>query len=866
MSYPFKKIEKKWQEYWENHKTFKTSEDTNKPKFYVLDMFPYPSGAGLHVGHPEGYTATDIIARYKRHCGFNVLHPMGWDAFGLPAERYAMQTGIHPAITTKKNIENFKRQLKSLGFSYDWDREIDTTDPSYYKWTQWIFLKIFNSYFDPVEKKAKPITELPIPEELQKPEKKKEREEYINKHRLAYLHEAPVNYCPELETVLANEEVEEWTSKGYTIVRKPMKQWMLRITAYAERLLEDLKLVDWPSSTIELQKNWIGRSEGALIYFDFEEKLKKKLQQNGFSGTLEVFTTRPDTLFGVTYMVLAPEHPIVSLITSEEQRLAVENYIDQTLRKTELERTSQGIETEKTGVFTGAYVLHPFTNEKIPVWISDYVLLSYGTGAIMAVPAHDERDFLFAKKFHLPIKTVVAPVGEKDYEVSTQAFTEDGISINSEFLNGLSTKEAKKTMIQQLEKYNKGKFHVTYKLRDWLFSRQRYWGEPIPISYDEEGNFVPENEENLPLVLPDSKDFKPVETGESPLAKIKDWVEYIHPKLKKKLRREVNTMPQWAGSCWYYLRYIDPHNDKMFVDPQKERFWMQPNGVDLYIGGAEHAVLHLLYARFWHKVLYDLGYVSTPEPFYKLVHQGIILGEDNQKMSKSRGNVINPDDVVEQYGADAFRMYEMFMGPLEMMKPWSSKAIEGVFRFLGRVFRLYTIEKDGEYILNQELIEEPEEALKPERDYWINLTIKNVTENIEKIRFNKAISDMMIFINEAYKIKKIGKKAASDFVILLSPFAPHLAEELWNLLGNQNTIEYEPWPTYDSSKIVQEKVEVVFQVNGKIRSKKMLPIDLEEEELKKEALNEPNVQKHIEGKNIIKIITVKNKLVNIVIK
>ncbi len=866
MSYPFKKIENKWQEYWENHKTFKTSENTNKPKFYVLDMFPYPSGAGLHVGHPEGYTATDIIARYKRHCGFNVLHPMGWDAFGLPAERYAMQTGIHPAITTKKNIENFKRQLKSLGFSYDWDREIDTTDPSYYKWTQWIFLKIFNSYFDPVEKKAKPISELPIPEELQKPEKKKEREEYINKHRLAYLHEAPVNYCPELGTVLANEEVEEWTSKGYTIVRKPMKQWMLRITAYAERLLEDLKLVDWPSSTIELQKNWIGRSEGALIYFDFEDSLKQKLKQNGFSGSLEVFTTRPDTLFGVTYMVLAPEHPIVSLITSEEQRQTVENYIDQTLRKTELERTSQGIETEKTGVFTGAYVLHPFTNEKIPVWISDYVLLSYGTGAIMAVPAHDERDFLFAKKFHLPIKTVVAPEGEKDYEVSTQAFIEEGININSDFLNGLSTKEAKKTMIEQLEKYNKGKFHVTYKLRDWLFSRQRYWGEPIPISYDEEGNFVPEDEENLPLVLPDSKDFKPVETGESPLTKIKDWVEYVHPKLKKKLRREVNTMPQWAGSCWYYLRYIDPHNDKMFVDPQKEKFWMQPNGVDLYIGGAEHAVLHLLYARFWHKVLYDLGYVSTPEPFYKLVHQGIILGEDNQKMSKSRGNVINPDDVVEQYGADAFRMYEMFMGPLEMMKPWSSKAIEGVFRFLGRVFRLYTIEKNGEYFLNQELIEEPEETLKSERDYWINLTIKNVTENIEKIRFNKAISDMMIFINEAYKIKKIGKKAASDFVILLSPFAPHLAEELWNLLGNQNTIEYEPWPTYDPSKIVQEEVEVVFQVNGKIRSKKMLPIDLEEDDLKKEALKEPNIQKHIEGKNIIKIITVKNKLVNIVIK
>jgi len=866
MSYPFKKIEKKWQEFWEKNKIFKTTEDKNKPKFYVLDMFPYPSGSGLHVGHPEGYTATDIIARYKRHCGYNVLHPMGWDAFGLPAERYAMQTGIHPAITTQKNIENFKRQLKSLGFSYDWDREINTTDPSYYKWTQWIFLKIFNSYFDPIEKKAKPITELPIPEELQKPEKKKEKEEYINKHRLAYIEEAQVNYCPELGTVLANEEVEEWTSKGYTVIRKPMKQWMLRITAYAERLLEDLKLVDWPQSTIELQKNWIGRSEGAIIFFEFEESLKEKLKKHGLSEFLEVFTTRPDTLFGVTYMVIAPEHPIVSLITTESHRVEVENYIDQTMRKTELERTAQGIEAEKTGVFTGAYVLHPFTQEKIPIWISDYVLLSYGTGAIMAVPAHDERDFLFAKAFNLPIKTVVAPIDQPNYEVKSEAFVEEGICINSEFLNGLSTKEAKKEMIKVLEQYNKGRFHVTYKLRDWLFSRQRYWGEPIPISYDEEGNFIPEEEENLPLKLPESEDFKPVETGESPLAKIKDWVEYYHPKLKKKLRRETNTMPQWAGSCWYYLRYLDPNNDKMFVDPEKEKYWLQPNGVDLYIGGAEHAVLHLLYARFWHKILYDLGYVSTPEPFYKLVHQGIILGEDGQKMSKSRGNVINPDEVVEQYGADAFRMYEMFMGPLEVMKPWSSKAIEGVFRFLNRVFRLYTVEKEGKYFLNEELIQEPEGSLIEQRDYWINLTIKSVTENIERIRFNKAISDMMIFINEAYKMKKIGKKAAKDFILLLSPFAPHLAEELWSLFGHTNSIEYEPWPTYDKTKIKKEEIEIVFQVNGKVRSKRMLPVGLSDEELKEEALKEQNVQRYIQGKEIHKIICVKDKLVNIVVK
>lgn len=866
MAYPFKKIEEKWQKYWDENKTFKTYDDFSKPKFYVLDMFPYPSGQGLHVGHPEGYTATDIIARYKRHKGYNVLHPMGWDAFGLPAERYAMQTGIHPAITTKKNIQNFKRQLKSLGFSYDWDREIDTTDPKYYKWTQWIFLKIFNSYYDKELKKARPIEELPVPDELKGDDKRKEREEYINRHRLAYIQEAPVNYCPELGTVLANEEVEEWTSKGYTVIRKPMKQWMLRITAYAERLLEDLQLVDWPESTVELQKNWIGRSEGATIYFPFEERLQPVLRENGLPEYLEVFTTRPDTLFGVTYMVMAPEHPAVPLITSEDQKEKVEAYIRMTLQKLELERTAKAATGEKTGVFTGAYVIHPFTQEKIPVWISDYVVMGYGTGAIMAVPAHDERDFQFAKTFHLLVKTVVSPDGNPDFQVTGEAFTEEGYSINSEFLNGLPTNEAKKVIIQVLEEQKKGKFTVTYKLRDWLFSRQRYWGEPIPVSFDEEGFYVPEKEENLPLELPPSEDFKPVETGESPLAKIKDWVEYYHPETGKKLRRETNTMPQWAGSCWYYLRYIDPHNDRQFVDPEKEKYWMQPNGVDLYIGGAEHAVLHLLYARFWHKVLYDLGYVSTPEPFYKLVHQGLILGEDGQKMSKSRGNVINPDDVVDAYGADTFRLYEMFMGPLEVVKPWSSKAIEGVHRFLGRVFRFYTVENDDGYTLNTAILEEPDAELVAERDYWIHLTIKNVTENIEKIRFNKAISDMMIFINEAYRIKKIGKKAARDFVILLSPFAPHLAEELWELLGNKNTIAYEPWPEYDESKLKQEEVEIVFQVNGKVRAKKVLPVNLSEEELQKEALNEENIQKHISGKAIQKIITVKNKLVNIVVK
>ncbi|MFN3605047.1 MAG: leucine--tRNA ligase [Leptonema sp. (in: bacteria)] len=865
MSYPFKEIEQKWQKYWEENQIFVTKDDFNKKKFYVLDMFPYPSAQGLHVGHPLGYTATDIIARYKRHLGFNVLHPMGWDAFGLPAERYAMQTGIHPSITTKKNIDNFRRQLKALGFSYDWSREINTTDPKYYKWTQWIFLKIFNSYYDQKLKKARSIDKLKIPKRLLSEDKKNEREQYINQHRLAYITEAPVNYCPELGTVLANEEVDEWKSKGYTIIRKPMRQWMLRITAYAERLLEDLKLVDWPQSTIELQKNWIGKSEGAMIYFQFEKSLQKKLKKNKIPEYLQVFTTRPDTLFGVTYMVVAPEHPLLQWITSESQKKEVEDYINETLKKTDLERTA-GEFLEKTGVFTGAYVLHPITNTKIPIWTSDYVLLSYGTGAIMAVPAHDQRDFLFAKKYDLPIVTVVVPEGQFDYKVIDSAYENPGVCVNSEFLNGLPTEKAKEKMIQYLEQTKKGKAHISYKLRDWLFSRQRYWGEPIPISYDENGNFVPEDEKDLPLLLPESEDFKPVESGESPLAKIKNWVEYIHPKTKQKLKRETNTMPQWAGSCWYYLRYIDPHNDEALFDPKKEKYWMGDMGVDLYIGGAEHAVLHLLYARFWHKVLYDLGYVSTPEPFYKLIHQGMILGEDGQKMSKSRGNVINPDEVLEKYGADSFRMYEMFMGPLEVVKPWSSSAIEGVFRFSSRIYRLYIREEDQKPKLNLELLKEPEKKFINERDYWINLTIKNVTENIEKFRFNKALSDMMIFINQAYKIQNIGEKAAKDFLIILSPFAPHLAEELWSYFGYSQSIEYEQWPSYDISKIKREEIEVVFQVNGKIRSKTILPLDLEEEDLKQHALQDPSIQKHIMNKQIIKIITVKNKLVNIVVK
>jgi leucyl-tRNA synthetase len=882
MSYPFRSIEKKWQEYWEREKTFRTQpEDPSRPKYYVLDMFPYPSGQGLHVGHPEGYTATDIMARYKRHRGFNVLHPMGWDAFGLPAERYAMQTGIHPAETTKKNIDNFRRQLKSLGFSYDWDREINTTDEKYYRWTQWIFLKIFNSYFDEKKKKARPITELEIPAEVQNAGSAAVRD-YVNSRRLAYIHEAPVNYCPELGTVLANEEVEEWTSKGYTVVRRPMKQWMLRITAYAERLLEDLELVDWPRGTLELQRNWIGRSAGATVLFPYEDAVRRKAAEAGRPEALEIFTTRPDTLFGVSYMVLAPEHPAVNILTTPDQKDAVKEYIEATTKKSELERTAMAATDEKTGVFTGGYVLHPFTGKKIPVWISDYVLMGYGTGAIMSVPAHDERDFAFAKKFHLPVLTVVVPAdsdsrpeeasasktGENSSDIQS-AFTGDGIAVNSDFINGLPTIEAKAKIIEELEKRKLGSARVNYKLRDWLFSRQRYWGEPIPISFDEEGNYYPEDEDSLPLRLPPSDDFKPAESGESPLARIRNWVEYTDSH-GRKLRRETNTMPQWAGSCWYYLRYIDPDNDARFVDEKKEAYWMGKNGVDLYVGGAEHAVLHLLYARFWHKVLYDLGYVSTPEPFHKLVHQGLILGEDGQKMSKSRGNVVNPDDVVSKYGADAFRLYEMFMGPLEVMKPWSSRAIEGVYRFLSRIYRFYfqhdremnVILKDGLPVLNPVIFEEPDDPAR--RDRILHETIKNVTENIERMHFNKAISDMMAFLNEITTMQRIGRQAAETLVVLLSPFAPHLAEEIWQALGKKGSVSKAEWPAFDASKIVVSEVEIVFQVNGKIRARQKMPVDSGEKALEAAALANEQMKKILEGKTIRRVIVVKNKLVNVV--
>ncbi len=803
MSFNHREIEKKWQKYWEENKTFQTTDDDGKRKFYALDMFPYPSGAGLHVGHPEGYTATDILARMKRMQGYNVLHPMGWDAFGLPAEQYALDTGNDPAEFTEKNINNFRRQIKSLGFSYDWDREVNTTDPNYYKWTQWIFLKLYEK-------------------------------------GLAYMDEVPVNWCPALGTVLANEEVIDGKSErgGHPVIRKPMKQWMLRITAYADRLLEDLEELDWPESIKEMQRNWIGRSEGANIHF----------QVDGHDETFTVFTTRPDTLFGATYAVLAPEHPLVEKITTPEQKEAVEAYLKQIQSKSDLERTD--LAKEKTGVFTGAYAINPANGEKLPIWIADYVLMSYGTGAIMAVPAHDERDYEFAKKFNLPIKQVVA-----GGDISKEAYTGDGEHINSDFLNGLNKEEAMKKMIEWLEANGKGEKKVSYRLRDWLFSRQRYWGEPIPIIHWEDGTMTPVPEEELPLVLPKTDEIKPSGTGESPLANIEEWVNVVDPKTGKKGRRETNTMPQWAGSCWYYLRYIDPHNDKQLADPEKLEKWLP---VDIYIGGAEHAVLHLLYARFWHKFLYDIGVVPTKEPFQKLFNQGMILGENNEKMSKSKGNVVNPDDIVESHGADTLRLYEMFMGPLEASIAWSTKGLDGARRFLDRVWRLF-VEENGE--LNPKIVDNPETDTL-ERVY--HQTVKKVTEDYEALRFNTAISQLMVFINEAYKAPVLPKVYMEGFVKLLSPVCPHIAEELWEKLGHNNTIAYEAWPAYDEAKLVEDEVEIVIQVNGKVRAKLHVPSDATKEQLEQLAMEDEKIKEQIEGKTVRKVIAVPGKLVNIV--
>ncbi|MBL8035578.1 MAG: leucine--tRNA ligase [Leptospiraceae bacterium] len=836
MSYPFAEIEKKWQEHWDKDQTFRTGEDFSKPKYYVLDMFPYPSGAGLHVGHPEGYTATDIVARKRRMQGFNVLHPMGWDAFGLPAERYAMQTGIHPAITTKQNIDNFRRQLKALGFSYDWSREIDTTSPDYYKFTQWIFLQFFNSWYDTERKKARPISELKVPAELQG----KEREEFIAKHRLAYIANMPVNWCAELGTVLANEEVDEWVEKGYKVERRPMRQWMLRITAYAERLLTDLAELDWPQGTIELQKNWIGQSTGALVHFGIE----------GTHDKLTVFTTRPDTLYGVTFMVLAPEHPLVETLTAESRKAEVEAYRKATALKTDLDRQLDAAKKEKTGVMIGAHAIHPLTGEKIPLYIADYVLMGYGTGAIMAVPAHDERDFAFAQQFGIAVKQVVkAETGETELP-----FAGDGLAVNSPVFDGLKTPEAKTKIIAHLEKEKTGERRTQYKLRDWLFSRQRYWGEPVPISFDDEGSMVAE--ENLPLLLPESQNFQPSGTGESALANIPEWVNF--ERKGKKYRRETNTMPQWAGSSWYYLRFADPHNKERFASAEAEKYWLA-GGVDLYVGGGEHAVLHLLYARFWHKLLYDLGYVTTKEPFKKLVHQGIILGEDGSKMSKSRGNVINPDTVVAEYGADTFRLYEMFMGPLEQMKPWSSKSIEGIYRFLARVYRLYL----GEGQLNQKLLAAPSDEKATQK--VLHQTIKKVSEDIETLSLNTAISQMMIFVNEAYRLESIGNEAAQTFIRLLAPFAPHLSEEIWSALGMQGSIAVASWPQHDAKYLVESDFEAVIQINGKIRGRTRLAMGISDADFESAARGVDTVQAALDGKSVKKVIVVKNKMINFVV-
>ncbi|WP_053037092.1 leucine--tRNA ligase [Staphylococcus haemolyticus] len=804
MGYNHKEIEKKWQNYWADNKTFKTSDNLGQKKFYALDMFPYPSGAGLHVGHPEGYTATDIVSRYKRMQGYNVLHPMGWDAFGLPAEQYALDTGNDPREFTKQNIQTFKRQIQELGFSYDWDREVNTTDPEYYKWTQWIFIQLYNK-------------------------------------GLAYVDEVAVNWCPALGTVLSNEEVVDGVSErgGHPVYRRPMKQWVLKITEYADRLLEDLDELDWPESIKDMQRNWIGRSEGARVSFEIENK----------DASIDVFTTRPDTIYGTTFLVLSPEHSLVNEITSEDKLEAVKKYQEDSSKKSDLERTD--LAKDKSGVFTGAYAINPLTGKKLPIWIADYVLSSYGTGAVMAVPAHDERDYEFASKFNLPINEVIA-----GGDIQKEAYTGVGEHINSGELNGLDNETAISKAIELLVAKGAGEKKVNYKLRDWLFSRQRYWGEPIPVIHWEDGTMTTVPEEELPLLLPETDEIKPSGTGESPLVNIDEFVNVIDEKTGMKGRRETNTMPQWAGSCWYYLRYIDPHNSNMLADPEKLKHWLP---VDLYIGGVEHAVLHLLYARFWHKVLYDLGVVPTKEPFQKLFNQGMILGEGNEKMSKSKGNVVNPDDIVDSHGADTLRLYEMFMGPLDAAIAWSENGLDGSRRFLDRVWRLF-INEDGS--LSNKIVENNDNGL----DKVYNQTVKKVTEDFNTLNFNTAISQLMVFINDCYKAETIYQPYAEGFVKMLAPIAPHIGEELWDRLGNEDTITYQPWPTYDESLLVDSEVEIVVQVNGKVRAKLNIPKDTSKDEMEALALKDENVKLSIEGKDIKKVIAVPQKLVNIVAK
>lgn len=979
-SYNPKVVEPRWQKVWEEQKTFKTPDASPKPKYYILDMFPYPSGAGLHVGHPEGYTATDILARYKRMRGFNVMHPMGWDAFGLPAEQYAIEKGVHPRETTQKNIATFRRQIKMLGFSYDWDREVDTTDPKYFKWTQWIFLVLFDTWYDHEQKKGRPISELPIPPDVKGDAAIRA---YRDSKRLAYQAEVPVNWCPALGTVLANEEVIDGKSErgNHPVIRMPLKQWMLRITDYAERLLDDLNLVDWPHAIKEMQRNWIGKSEGAEVDFALAKG----------AASIRVFTTRPDTLFGATYMVLAPEHPLVDTITTAKQKPAVDAYKKQAASKSDLERTE--LAKSKTGVFTGAFAINPVNGESIPIWIADYVVVSYGTGAIMAVPAHDERDFEFARTFKLPIRPVVMPpkewlettdafkvllklcgdprfasvqegstaaqavetlyqmeaavlgkitplvvTGQKDpqklvehlyrfaIELFTECFSGEGTAINSGSFNGLTTDQFKKEITDWLDKDRKGKRKINYKLRDWLFSRQRYWGEPFPILHELDANGKPTgvveplSAEELPLELPALDDFKPTGNPEPPLSKAKAWLEV--ERNGKRYRRETNTMPQWAGSCWYYLRYLDPRNGEAFCDPAKLKTWMP---VDLYVGGAEHAVLHLLYSRFWHKVLHDRGHVPVAEPFQRLVNQGMILGsmeftgfklsgswvsaehvefdgnvaelrkvatrvdtvklDEEQvekdkdsfvlkdaknvrvdarayKMSKARGNVINPDDVVAQYGADSLRLYEMFMGPLEATKPWSMRGVEGVSRFLNRVWRL-AIDDRAENVKLLDAVQEVEPDKETLR--MLHQTIQRVTSDLDTMSFNTAISAMMELTNHLTKQTVRSKSVLKTFMLILSPFAPHLAEEIWHALGGANTLAYEPWPSYDESLLKADTIEVPVQINGKLRGKLTVAADTSKEALEAAAKGDEKIKAQLEGKAIKKVIVVPGKLVNLVV-
>ena len=870
MEYNFTEIEQKWQAYWEKNKTFKTVLDKSKPKFYALDMFPYPSGAGLHVGHPEGYTATDIVSRYKRMRGFNVLHPMGWDAFGLPAEQYAIQTGTHPAITTKKNCDTFRRQIKSLGLSYDWDREINTTDPKYYKWTQWIFIKLYNTWFDKEQQKGRPISELPIPADI-KAKGDAEVKKYIDSQRLAYYDNAQVWWCPNCKTVCANEEVLNDGSHekcGCQVNRKNLKQWMLRIPLYAERLLKGLDTLDWPAGVKDMQRNWIGRSTGAEVDFALD----------GLNEKLTVYTTRCDTLFGATYMVIAPEHPMIEQITTDEQRAAVEEYRRQASMKSDLDRTE--LAKEKTGVFTGRYAKNPVNGTLIPIWVADYVLMGYGTGAIMAVPAHDTRDWEFAKKFNLPIIEVL----KSEVDVQQQAWTEDGIHVNSGFLDGLNKKDAIDKMIAWLAERNLGKATVNYKIRDWLFSRQRYWGEPFPIIHWEDGEVTTVDEKDLPHTLPELTKYEPSDTGESPLANATDWLTVVD-KNGRRGRYETNTMPQWAGSCWYYLRYTDPKNDTAPFSVEAENYWLP---VDLYVGGAEHAVLHLLYSRFWHKVLFDLGIVHTDEPYQKLFNQGMILAfayetmagakvtsdmveeRDGKffhketgvelrqivaKMSKSLKNVVNPDDVIAHYGADSLRLYEMFMGPLDAVKPWAESGVKGVFNFLARVFRFFSEKENVVDGLTDD------SAVVKE----LHKTIKKVADDIENLRFNTAISQMMIFTNACYKAKKVSVGVARDFAKILAPFAPHLAEELWQMYGGTESLAYEPWPALDESKLTEDVVTYPVSFNGKTRFMIELPVGTPVQQVQETALSHESAAKWLDGKTPKKVIVVPGKIVNVVL-